>query len=260
MLRIPLRGLICLDQAESTHMLLKSQEYADLEPYTMVMARRQTKGRGQRGNSWESEDGKNLTFSMKARPDWLHPSRQFAISEATSIAIVTLLKEYGIAASVKWPNDIYVGHRKICGILIDHSLQGMEITGSVISAGLNVNQIRFLSDAPNPVSMLQLLPPGSPEIPIEKIARRAGELICGMLEETVQPENRMLLHRTFMAYLYRNDGRPHLWHDNRTDTDIIASIEDVATDGTLLLHLSNGERRRYLFKEVTYTLPTPTGH
>ena len=63
-----------------------------------------------------------------------------------------------------------------------------------------------------------------------------------------------------MAYLYRNDGRPHLWHDNRTDTDIIASIEDVATDGTLLLHLSNGERRRYLFKEVTYTLPTPTGH
>ena len=187
MLRIPLRGLICLDQAESTHMLLKSQEYADLEPYTMVMARRQTKGRGQRGNSWESEDGKNLTFSMKARPDWLHPSRQFAISEATSIAIVTLLKEYGIAASVKWPNDIYVGHRKICGILIDHSLQGMEITGSVISAGLNVNQIRFLSDAPNPVSMLQLLPPGSPEIPIEKIARRAGELICGMLEETVQP-------------------------------------------------------------------------
>ena len=165
--QLPPMRIIWLDHTPSTHQLLKlDPEYARLDPYTMVVARRQTAGRGQRGNSWESEDYKNLTFSMAVYPGWLPPAAQFSLSESVALAVVALLAQHGIKATVKWPNDIYVGNDKICGILIDHSLTGNTISRTVVSAGINVNQLRFLSDAPNPVSMLALMPEGLPEFDI----------------------------------------------------------------------------------------------
>lgn len=260
--QLPPPRIIWLDEAESTHMLLKSKQYAALEPFTMVVARRQTHGRGQRGNSWESAPFKNLTFSMPAAPQWLHPAMQFALSESVALAVVALLAEYGIDASVKWPNDIYVGHRKICGILIDHSLQADRIIRSIISAGLNVNQLQFLSDAPNPVSMLALLPAGSPEFDLEGIARRLQQYICHMTGLTRTAVGRQRLHDAFMQRLYLNDGASHPFHDCLSGTDIRARIADVAPDGLLTLRLDptpehpDGEMRSYRFKEVAYILPS----
>ncbi|MDE6431375.1 MAG: biotin--[acetyl-CoA-carboxylase] ligase, partial [Duncaniella sp.] len=120
-----------------------------------VSARRQTAGRGQRGNSWESAPGKNITMSILLRPEGLHPSRQFVISRAVSLAITGVLRRYmpASAVRVKWPNDIYVDDRKICGILIENVISSASIRQSVVGIGINVNQRRFLSDAPNPVSM-----------------------------------------------------------------------------------------------------------
>ena len=113
----------------------------------------QTAGRGQRGNSWESEPGKNITFSMIMRMPGFAARRQFRISEAVSLAIIeTVVRHTGVACSVKWPNDIYAGDRKLCGILISHSLAGDTISYSIIGAGININQTCFLSYAPNPVS------------------------------------------------------------------------------------------------------------
>ena len=101
-----------------------SHHAASLADMTMVIADAQTAGRGQRGNSWESEPGKNLTFTLLHRPKGVLPREQFAISEATALAVADFLEENGISAAVKWPNDIYVGDRKIAGILIEHSLTG----------------------------------------------------------------------------------------------------------------------------------------
>lgn len=260
--QLPPPRIIWLDEAESTHTLLKeTEEYSDIPPYTMVAARRQTRGRGQRGNSWESEDYRNLTFSMAAAPDWLHPAQQFALSEAMALAIVGLLREYGIKTTVKWPNDIYAGHRKICGILIDHSICGGLIARSILSAGLNVNQLHFRSDAPNPVSMLSLLPDGTPEIEIEPLAQRLQQYIIRLTALTRNALGRLRLHDTFMQHLYLNDGAPHPFYDHLASERIMARITDVDPDGTLTLlpeptDDTPGETpRRYLFKEVSFILP-----
>lgn len=256
--QLPPQRIIWLDETPSTHNLLKTPEYLNLDPYTMVVARRQTAGRGQRGNSWESEDYRNLTFSMSARPGWLHPASQFSISEAVALAVVALLQENGIEASVKWPNDIYVADRKICGILIDHSLQGAEITHSVISAGINVNQLRFVSDAPNPVSMLQLMPEGTPDFEIEPMARRIQHLIYHLVEMTRTATGRNAIHEAFMSRLYRNDGLPYPYLDNRTGERVEGIIRDVSPTGMLTLEIvsPSSSSRTYAFKEISF-LPTP---
>ena len=150
--------IIRLDNVDSTNTYLSG--IASNSPHgTCVLADRQSAGRGQRGNTWESEPGKNLTFSVLLRPDGLHASQQFRISQAVSLAITDTLDGFlpeGIEAKVKWPNDIYVGNRKICGILIENTLCGAAIQHSIIGIGLNINQRDFLSDAPNPVSLYQL--------------------------------------------------------------------------------------------------------
>lgn len=252
--QLPPQRIIWMDEVPSTHNLLKTPEYAHLAPYTMLVARRQPAGRGQRGNSWESEDYKNLTFSMSANPSWLHPAAQFSISEAVALAVVALLQEYGIEAMVKWPNDIYVDNSKICGILIDHSLQGSEITHTVISAGLNVNQLQFLSDAPNPISMLGLMPKGTPQFDIEFMARRIQQLIYHLVEMTRTATGRESLHQAFMARLYRNDGKPYPYLDNRTGERIEATITDVGPTGLLTLTLPDNETRIYAFKEISFLI------
>lgn len=127
---------------------------------TVIAADSQTAGRGQRGNSWEAEPGKNLTFSLLLEPEHIPARRQFAISRAVALAICDCLRHWlsnhADEIAIKWPNDIYVGNRKICGILIENSLQADRICRTVVGIGLNVNQTVFRSDAPNPVSMAQL--------------------------------------------------------------------------------------------------------
>ncbi len=244
--------ILWLDSAESTHNLLKSPEYASSPSFRMVAARCQTAGRGQRGNHWESEDFKNLTFSMAVHPVWLHPSHQFAISEATALAVVAYLQSEGIDALVKWPNDIYVGDRKICGILIDHSIDSTSILRSVVSAGLNINQQKFNSDAPNPVSMKNLL---GRETSVEDAAVRLLLLLRQFILLTQTAGGRTELHESFMRHLYRGDGRPHPYFDNLRQRRIEGIIEDVLPDGTLLLRDEEDNRTRpYLFKQLSFVL------
>lgn len=268
--QLPPPRLIWLDQTPSTHTLFKEDpEYIALPPYTMVAARRQTAGRGQRGNSWESEDFKNLTFSMNAATADVPPAAQFAVSEATALAVTALLQGYGINASVKWPNDIYVGDRKICGILIDHSLTGNKITRTIISAGLNINQTRFLSDAPNPISMLQAAgcidsnpqsshTPLSPilnhlhEYDLDEIAMRLNLLIREFVALAATADGRATLHNSFMQHLYRGDGEYYPFRDNLRHEDIRAAITDISPTGILTLRLPDSSTRSYAFKEISF--------
>ena len=119
-----------------------------------VVANYQTNGKGLGANFWESERDKNLTFSIVLHPDFA-ADQQFFLNKAISLGIRDFLQsEMSISEiAIKWPNDIYVSDKKICGILIQNSLVGTSFDYSVVGIGLNVNQTRFLSDAPNPVSM-----------------------------------------------------------------------------------------------------------
>lgn len=125
---------------------------------SVIAAHNQTAGRGQRGNTWLSEPGKNLTFSVvfKYGDDqlrYLKAADQKVINDIISSSIVELLSRYGIASRIKLPNDIYVANRKICGILIEHSVRGTDLVHSIIGVGLNVNQTEFDDSLPNPTSM-----------------------------------------------------------------------------------------------------------
>lgn len=144
--------IIWLDKVDSTN------EYARinierLDNLSVIVTDEQTCGRGQGDHRWHSEKGKNLLFSIVLKNPDVMASSQKIISDITADSVVKLLEAHGIAAWIKPPNDIWVEDKKICGILIEHSLRGNRISWSIIGIGLNVNQTVFPTDLPNPTSI-----------------------------------------------------------------------------------------------------------
>ena len=245
-------------ETASTNNYLKSLA-ATLPSGTVVHTHCQTAGRGQKGNTWEAEPGKNLTFSMLIKRPQVEVREQFAISEAVALAIAqvvgdTLNKEQpelGSMVKVKWPNDIYVGDRKLCGILIENSLDANGIAYSVIGIGLNVNQAAFVSDAPNPVSLCQLT---GHEHDLDALLHTICEQIeqlCGLLGDSAQ---RQALHEQYVQTLYRADGGTYTFA-LPDGTKFAAIIVTVEPDGMLVLrHSTDGQLSSYAFQEVKHVI------
>ena len=149
---------IHLNETHSTNSYLRELIMREKEQPegTVVITDYQTAGRGQKGNSWESERGKNLTFSILLHPNHIPPGKQFILSQLISIAIVGVLKKYDRHFTIKWPNDIYWKEKKIAGMLIEVDLTGSSLSNAIIGIGININQRHFKSDAPNPVSLTQI--------------------------------------------------------------------------------------------------------
>lgn len=215
----------------------------------VIVARNQTSGRGQRGNSWESEPGQNLTFSLLLRPENLIASRQFELSMVVSIAIAEAIGHFlprENRPEIKWPNDIYVGNKKICGILIQHSLKGPGIDRSVVGVGINVNQEVFLSDAPNPASIVHFN--GMRHLDVNAVLDDVLSQISTYYDEYCKCPDRDMLYESYHSMLWRRNG---CWPFQSSDGAIFeASIESVTPSG--MLELSNG--CSYAFKEVSFVL------
>ncbi len=242
--------LIELESVRSTNDYVKENAGSLVSP-SMVVARAQTAGRGQRGNSWESEPGANLTFSVFVRLHGFPARRQFAVSEAVALAVADTLGAFGVEAKVKWPNDIYVGDRKICGILIEHSLMGAELMHTIAGAGVNVNQKRFLSPAPNPVSMWQLL---GRETQLAAVRDEMVRRLESAFSRIAGEEGRQRVHKEFSGRLWRGDGKAYPFRDTATGEVFEASIAGIDPDGPLRLRLDCGQEREYLFKQVEFLL------
>jgi BirA family transcriptional regulator, biotin operon repressor / biotin---[acetyl-CoA-carboxylase] ligase len=149
--------MIKLQSIDSTNNYATARMYAeDWQEGTVVQADFQSNGKGQPGNYWESEKDKNLLCSIALKPCFLPIRNQFLISKAISLSVMNVVENYVAEVMVKWPNDIYVGQRKIAGILIENSILGNSLEYSIAGIGLNINQLEFCSDAPNPVSLAQL--------------------------------------------------------------------------------------------------------
>lgn len=241
-------NIIELEETASTNTYLRGM--TDALHATVIAARRQSAGRGQRGNTWESEPDANLTFSILVRPVGIPPVKQMAISRAVSLSIVRWLDRYlpdGMEASIKWPNDIYVGDCKICGILIEHVLTAGRIERTIIGVGININQKAFYSDAPNPVSLTQLT---GLTYPLDSMLREVTADIISLVEA----EDRAcgdLTATDYMSRLWRRNG----FHPYRDAAgDFTARIADVAPDGTLTLLRPDNTLSRYAFKEITAIL------
>ena len=148
--------ILRFDELKSTNVYLydKISEKHDISD-TVVVAAHQTEGRGMDKNRWESEAGKNLLFSIALNVNFLEASNQFKISQAVSVAIVETLSQFidNQKLSIKWPNDIYFGDKKLAGMLIQNTVEGRMMGVSIIGIGLNVNQLSFSKDIPNPISL-----------------------------------------------------------------------------------------------------------
>lgn len=214
-----------------------------------IYADSQTEGRGQRGNVWCSAPGRNLLFSLLWHPRELPARLQFSLSEAAALSVVGLLEGYGIRAQVKWPNDIYVGDLKICGILIENAV-GRRLESSIIGIGLNLNQTEFPGTLPNPVSVAQLT---GREVKPEEAACRLLHRLEELLPMAGTEAGRMELHGRYMDSLYRFDGAMYPYRDPVTGEVFEARLADVELTGHLLLRLKDG-MRRFAFKEVEFLL------
>ena len=239
-----------VSQTASTNTYL-SRLAATLPGGTVIYTPSQTAGRGQKGNSWESEDGKNLTFSLLLKRPPVKARDQFYLSEAASLAVVeALTAEAGEGFTVKWPNDVYWQDKKVCGMLLENSLDGSDITHCIVGIGINVNQERFLSDAPNPVSLINIT---GREHDLDGLLRQ----VCSRIEQVVDSLSdeaaRRDLHQRYMAALYRNDGEMHPYED-AAGHRFMASVAGIAPDGTLTLQHEDDTRHDYLFKEVRHII------
>lgn len=214
----------------------------------LVAAAEQNAGRGQRGNSWEAQPGKNVTASFYFRPSNILPESQFCISETVALAIVDTLASYGIDARVKWPNDIYVANGKICGILIENAIMGREITRCIVGIGLNVNQTEFLSDAPNPVSMAQAAGHG---FDLEDVEQTLCRHLERATEALADPER---VHERYMGSLWRGDGRYWPFMLPGSEEEFLARIESIDPTGHINLRRDDGGLCKYAFKEVIFQL------
>lgn len=240
-----------VNETTSTNSLLASQA-GQLASGAVIAARRQSAGRGQRGNSWESEPYKNLTFSMLLKPQNVSAPRQFELSMAVALAICeSLQKACGEIFKVKWPNDIYHDDKKICGILIENTIERSNITRSIIGAGINVNQQQFFSDAPNPVSLLNIT---GRETDLEPLLQEICDNILTKTSLIQSPDNSQVIKQAFVEKMWRYDGQYHLWQEPDATLPFRAKIADVDLDGRLSLEDSEGHIRKYYFKEVAAVL------
>lgn len=238
--------LLYTETLESTNEeLRKRANKENLPNFTCVITDNQTAGKGQVGNKWESEAYKNLTFSILLHPTTLPILKQFLLSKMVSVAIAQALEHYVTDVSIKWPNDIYVGDKKICGILIENSIIGDKIHQSIIGVGLNVNQIHFSSNAPNPISIKII---SNIEYKLEDILLHIMEQIEIRFAQLTAGCTNTISH-IYYDKLYRREGY-YPYRD--TEGEFLAKIEEVKDLGFLVLKRQDSSTSEYAFKEVQF--------
>lgn len=222
----------------------------DIKEFTTLLADKQTAGKGQRGNSWESAPGMNLTFSTVLYPTTLKAREQFILSMLIALSIYDTLSDYAEGFSIKWPNDIYWKDKKICGILIENELEGTCLVRCIAGIGVNINQEHFTSSAPNPVSLKQILgrETDKPEV-LESILKRLLSYYIPLM--TQEPDIKESIHSDYLNAQYRHKGM-YLYRDE--NGEFKASLETIEPDGHLLLKDEKGMLRKYAFKEVQYII------
>jgi len=239
-------NIIEFDTIDSTNLymnqLIKNTEVIE---GTIVLAGEQTAGRGQVNNIWESRRGENLLMSFVLYPDFLHAGSQFMLSKFVSLGIFEFLSNYLENVKIKWPNDIYVGDKKIAGVLIENSLRGASISSSIVGIGLNVNQIDFSPSIPNPSSL--------------KIETNRHFDVKSLLVELCQNlenwyrhlklKNAEKINSEYIKSLYR--FRETSQYSDKKGS-FKATITGIDESGRLCLTDSHKKNRKYAFKEVKF--------
>ena len=248
-----------IKQTHSTSTLLREQ-YSDTLPHLYTIRTDfQTAGRGQAGNSWESEQGQNLLFSALLRYEKILAAEQWRLSMLVAVALWDALAKHlpQNLLTIKWPNDIYFGDKKLVGILIENSLSGQYVGYSIAGIGVNLNQTQWLSNAPNPISMKEIT---GKEYDAEALM---NDWILSIKSwEIASTED---IKATYLTRLYRREG----WHPyverevsvaptQIAQQDIqgtfLAEFIGITEQGELILRKENKEEKTYHFKQIRFVL------
>ena len=267
-------GIIRLATVDSTNRYMRDManelwNRCGSNGFVVVTAGHQTAGRGQRGNTWSSNAGENLLFSILVRPgEALKVKEQFLLSQAVALAVHDAMKCYGINTRLKWPNDIYVGKRKLAGILMELDYSGTFVEQAIIGIGLNVNQDSFPAMDRVPVSMKMLMEAESGNV---KTGSGKQEAESGKQRQDFILDDVLATILDFFEHYYTElrlgnhdaivtEYKTQLLGINVQNTFIDrngrfeAVIQDVESDGHLLLKRNDGSMGRYAFKEVEMVL------
>ena len=234
----------------STNDEARGSEYDHMD---IIWAERQSAGRGQRGHSWHSTEGENLTFSVVLKPTFLPIVEQFLLSEVVALALVDTFAAYGIECRIKWTNDIYAEDRKITGVLIEHSLSGDTLARTIVGIGINVNQRDFPDDLPNPTSMaIERGRTFDRRAVLELFSERLGELYS-----VLERGDKRLIESRYRQAMYHLDTLATSAYPS--GERFAATIRGVRPSGELRLEHCDGTIREYAFKEVEFVLPHKEG-
>ncbi len=236
--------IIRLEEIDSTNRYLKNYREEGDEEMIVAVADYQSAGKGQGTHTWESEKGKNLLFSIKVYPHWIPVRRQFVLSMAGALAVKDALDSYVEHITLKWPNDVYWNDQKISGTLIENTIDSKGIKSCVFGIGLNVNQLVFHSDAPNPVSLAQIL---GHEVDRDEVLKK---ILDGFEKyyELLRRADYMDVSGIYHLSLYRRKGF-HPYRD--ADGEFEGALVEVEDDGHLILHDRQGRIRSYAFGEIS---------
>lgn len=241
---------INLQEVDSTNEYLRN--YANSaedakDMITVVTAEYQTAGKGQGKNTWESNHGDNLLFSILCHPTYVPANRQFLLSQAITLAIRDALRMYIGEVAIKWPNDIYWHDHKLGGILIQCTLSGSGIKDCIIGVGLDVNQKEFENLTKNPISLYQIT---HREINREELLHSIMDDFCHYLHMLEMGE-RDSIALDYLHTLYRRYGF-HQYRD--ADGEFMARLVTIEPTGRLVLKDEDGMLRSYAFKEVKFLI------
>ncbi len=214
---------------------------------TVVISDTQTNGKGLDKNKWESESGKNLTFSICLYPHFLPVEMQFEMNKALSLGIYDFIKEMvpNEKVTVKWPNDIYINNEKVAGILINNTISGNILDFSVAGFGININQTKFVSDAPNPVSLIKYL---GNELNLDECL----DLVCKKLDaryEQMKAGHFSQLDSGYLKSLFKINENSRFIYNGKV---ISAMITGVSEYGHLKLTTKTGESLECDLKKIVF--------
>lgn len=213
---------------------------------TVVYTNFQTEGRGLKKNAWYSDDNKNLLLSIVDFSE-IKIEKHFCLNMIISLAICDYLNLKGVLAKIKWPNDIYVENHKIAGILVENNFYGDIIKSSVIGIGLNLNQIDFPNEIPNPISLKEIT---GIDFNIDDEIREISEIIYAKIKKC----KNLNFDEIKIKYL-RNLYKMNIESKFKIDDKIcIATIIDVKKDGHLVIIDNMLQTHEYYFKEIEYVI------
>jgi BirA family biotin operon repressor/biotin-[acetyl-CoA-carboxylase] ligase len=237
------------DELASTNAWLKAMiQKNEVAEYMVIAARQQSEGKGQGSNRWESASNKNLTFSLLLKPDYIEIQHQFVLSKAVALGILDALSNFGDEFRIKWPNDIYYKDFKLGGMLIENSICHTSINESIIGVGLNINQTKFVSDAPNPISLKTIT---GKEFDLSSFLDVVLASVFSYLTQLKDGANYSAIDKKYFQSLYRNEGL-YLFKDY--EGIFKAHINEISDFGHIVLKTEDNELKTYAFKEVEFII------